>query len=255
MQRIIPIVAIVASLLAFVGAQICQECQADNDVYCLNQTSYQNCMKNAAFGAVETCPTGTVCSNSADVCVDSSQVDGTTVLDVCGLSASCQTCNTNKKYTCVSQTQFARCSSSGVVLSSSVYSCEEDEICIEAGLTFYNNICVPTCAADFVGFTSTCSNSVYQPSSTTTTTASPATTPEPSVQATGCTKAANADASLSSASYFYTSYTADATCRSYLYCQRATTGWTTVFLSCSGTRPYFDPTTSGCVSAKPTECT
>lgn len=109
--------------------------------------------ENAAFGDVEACPTGTVCSNSADVCVDSSLVDDTTVLDVCGSGAngaSCAVCQTNAKYTCVSSTQFARCSSSGVVSTSNVYSCQENEICILAGLTNYNNICVPSCAADFV---------------------------------------------------------------------------------------------------------
>ncbi|KAH8343114.1 hypothetical protein KR059_005278 [Drosophila kikkawai] len=250
MQRIIPIVAIVASFLAFVGAQICQECQADNDVYCLNQTSYQNCMKNAAFGAVETCPTGTVCSNSADVCVDSSQVDGTTVLDVCGLPASCQTCNTNKKYTCVSQTQFARCSSSGVVLSSSVYSCEEDEICIEAGLTFYNNICVPTCAADFLDMKATCSNVEF---TTTTTTAAPTTTPTPEVRKTKCSEAAAA--SGTTAKFFYTRYMDDATCRSYLYCGLAGNDYDTVFLSCKLPKIYFDSNVGECVDTKPAECT
>ncbi|XP_020817060.1 uncharacterized protein LOC110190770 [Drosophila serrata] len=254
MRRIIATLAIVASLLAFVEAQICKECQTSNDVYCHNQTSYQNCMKNAAFGDIVNCPTGTVCSNSVDVCVDKSLVDGSTVVDVCGTSASCQACLSNNKYACVSQTQFARCSSSGVILSSSVFSCDEGEICILAGLANFNNICVPSCAADFVGLTSTCSNSEYEPSSTTST-SSPATTPSTSVQADGCTAAANADSSLSSATYFFTSYTADATCRSYLYCQRATTGWTTVFLSCSGTKPYFDPTTSNCVATKPNGCT
>ncbi|KAH8286106.1 hypothetical protein KR054_002716 [Drosophila jambulina] len=255
MQRIIAIIAIAASLLAFVGAQTCQECQAANDAYCINQTSYQNCMNNAAFGAVETCPTGTVCSNSADVCVPSSQVDGSTILDVCGTSTNCESCSfSNNKYTCVSQTQFARCSSSGVVSSSNVFSCGEGEICSLRGLLDHNNICIPSCAADFLGLTFTCSNSVYE-SSGTTTTASPGTTPSPSVQATGCTEAADADSSLSSVSYFFTSYTPDTTCRSYLYCQRATTGWTTVFLSCSGNRQYFDPETANCVAAKPTGCT
>ncbi|KAH8235264.1 hypothetical protein KR032_011938 [Drosophila birchii] len=254
MQRILVTIAILASLLAFGGAQTCQECQTANDVYCHNQTSYQNCMKNAAFGDIVNCPTGTVCTNSADVCVESTQVDGSTVLDVCGTSASCQACLSNNKYTCVSQTQFARCSSSGVVSTTNVFSCGEGEICILAGLTYFNDICVPTCAADFVGMTATCSNSEYQPSSTTTT-ASPATTPSSSDQATGCTEAANADASLSAVSYFFTAYTADATCRSYLYCQRTTTGWSTVFLSCSATKPYFDPTTSNCAATKPTGCT
>jgi len=44
MQRIIAIVAIVAAGLSLVAAQTCQECQTDNDVYCHNQTAYQNCM-------------------------------------------------------------------------------------------------------------------------------------------------------------------------------------------------------------------
>jgi len=98
------------------------------------------------------CPTGTVCSNSDDVCVDSSEVN-TTVLDVCGTSAGngaqCEVCSS--KYACVSSTQYVRCSSSGSLITSNVYSCGTDESCIIESLSVFGSLCVPSCAAEFVG--------------------------------------------------------------------------------------------------------
>ncbi|KAH8286160.1 hypothetical protein KR054_003533, partial [Drosophila jambulina] len=252
MQRIIATVAIAASLLALVGAQTCQECQAANDAYCINQTSYRNCMNNAAFGGVETCPTGTVCSNSADVCVDESLVDGSTVLDVCGSSGgngnNCEVCATDAKFSCVSSTQFARCSSSGNLITSTVYSCGEDEVCIIDSLSLFGTLCVPNCAADYVGMEATCTNSVYQPI---TTTAAPTTTPNADQRQQACRDAEPS----SSPSYFYTRNYDDSTCSSYLYCQKSgTDSWVAIYMSCVNPRPFFDVSTGNCVPTRPASC-
>ncbi|KAH8235265.1 hypothetical protein KR032_011937, partial [Drosophila birchii] len=252
MQRIISTIAIVASFLALVGAQTCQECQTANDVYCHNQTSYQNCMKNAAFGDIVNCPTGTVCSNSADVCVQSSLVDGSTLLDVCGTSGGngekCEVCATDAKFSCVSSTQFARCSASGDLITSTVYTCDPDEVCIIDSLSLYGTICVPTCAADYVGFEATCTNSVYEPI---TTTAAPATTPSADQRQQACR---DAESSFSS-SYFYTRNYDDATCKSYLYCQKSgTDSWVSIYMSCADSRPFFDVSTGSCVATRPASC-
>ncbi|KAH8256992.1 hypothetical protein KR038_001049 [Drosophila bunnanda] len=252
MLRITANIAIVASLLAFVGGQTCQECQADNAVYCHNQTSYQNCMKNAAFGDIVNCPADTVCSNSGDVCVPSSQVDGTAVLDVCGASGGngvdCEVCATNAKFSCVSTTQFARCSSSGDLISSTVYSCDADEVCIIDSLSLFGTLCVPTCAADYVGMEATCTNSVYQP---VTTTAAPTTTPSADQRQQACRDAEPS----SSPNYFYTRNYDDSTCNSYLYCQKSgTDNWVSIYMSCAASRPFFDVSTGSCVVTRPASC-
>ncbi|XP_016959175.1 uncharacterized protein LOC108030663 isoform X2 [Drosophila biarmipes] len=248
MQRIIAIVAIVAAGLSLVAGQTCQECQTDNDVYCHNQTAYQNCMKSAPVGDIVSCPTGTVCSNSDDVCVASSEVS-TTVLDVCGSSASngasCEVCSS--KYACVSSTQYVRCSSSGSLITSNVYSCASDESCIIDALSVFGSLCVPACAADFAGYSASCSNSVYQPA---TTTAAPTTTPTATQKEEICSAAEP----TTNYGYFFASNTDDSTCKTYLYCQKSGSNWIAIFMTCDASKPYFDSTTSSCVVTKPTSC-
>ncbi|XP_017127478.1 serine-rich adhesin for platelets [Drosophila elegans] len=250
MQRIIAIVAIMALGASSVTAQSCQTCQSDNDVYCHNQTSYQNCMKSAPIGKVIECPSGTVCSNSEDVCVASSALTST-ILDVCGSSgangAQCEECSNGAKYACVSRTSYARCSSSGALLTSNVYDCDSDEICVIQALATYDTICVPSCAAEFVGVTETCSNTVYQPI---TTTAAPPTTPSAAQKQQACSDGGTSN----TASYFYVPYTDDSTCNSYLYCQKSGTDWVAIYMSCAPTKPFFDSTTSRCVDTRPASC-
>ncbi|KAH8235263.1 hypothetical protein KR032_011939 [Drosophila birchii] len=249
--------------LAFVAAQKCQECQADNLVYCLNQTSYRNCMKDAPFGDVEQCPEGTVCTNSADVCVK--DLDGTTVIDVCGSDSACETCAESSKYACVSSTQFARCKGT-TLITSTIYSCEEDEVCYQEGFGIYQTVCVPSCVLDFIDVKPTCTNNEF---TTTTTTAAPSTTPSDADEQDICEKAASvttgttaADSTSTSTTastvtqFFYTLNTGDKSCSTYLYCQKGPddTTWKTVFFTCSAPKPYFDSTTKGCVATKPTGC-
>lgn len=168
MKRTLLILAIVFCGLAIVKALECQECLEDNDVYCVDQTSYRNCiskfkikfrqylvlkrfhLESKPFGNVISCPDDTVCTNSKNVCVKSSDLAESEV-DVCGTSGGnqCATC-TNQKYTCVSKNQFARCSES-VVVDSNIYDCDTDEICSSEALEKYDNICTPSCVLDFVG--------------------------------------------------------------------------------------------------------
>ncbi|KAH8379133.1 hypothetical protein KR009_003205 [Drosophila setifemur] len=261
MERIVTLLAIVVCGLVLVDAQNCQECQEANDVYCYNQTSYQYCMGGATIGSVENCPTGSVCSNSDATCVPSSDI-GNGVLDVCGSSSSGQNCAvcaaTGSKFTCVSRTQYARCSG-GAVVSSNVFTCGADEICNTEALATYKTLCVPSCAASYLDIESTCTNSDY---ATTTTTADPnvtPSTPSPTTQQTACTAAADSLSIPATRAYFYALYTADTSCNSYLYCQRnaatASSTWTTVFLTCNNAAlPYFNSATNKCVATKPSTC-
>ncbi|KAH8343115.1 hypothetical protein KR059_005279 [Drosophila kikkawai] len=241
----------------------CQVCLGDNDVYCLNQTSYQNCMKGKPFGDVEVCPTGTVCTNDADICVENP--DGTTIQDVCGDASTCESCTGSNKYTCVSSTQFARCKSTTLV-TSTIYSCEEDEVCYQGGLEAYETICVPSCVLNFLDVKPSCTNNEF---TTTTTTAAPPTTPSddevqeiceaaanPSTSSEGATTASTSTTASPGNKFFYTKNTLDNTCNSYLYCQKGPndTKWATVFLTCLAPKQYFDSKTLGCVATKPADC-
>ncbi|XP_020816920.1 mucin-5AC-like [Drosophila serrata] len=274
MQLILTVSLIVAfGNLAFVSAQKCQECQTNNDVYCHNQTTYQNCMKGKPIGDVEQCPEGTVCTNDLDVCVE--KPDGTNIMDVCGSNSACGSCDGSPKYTCVSSTQFARCKGT-TLITSTIYSCEEDEVCYQKGLDDYETVCVPSCALNYLDAQPTCTNDDF---TTTTTTAAPPTTPSDADRQNICEAAASGTtasptstlstespttgtSSTTSATttavtkFFYTRNTGDKTCTTYLYCQKSPTGteWTTVFLTCSAPKPYFDSTTKNCVATKPTDC-
>ncbi|KAH8331825.1 hypothetical protein KR074_004982 [Drosophila pseudoananassae] len=248
MQRILTICALVACGLVSAMAQNCQVCQDSNDVYCLNQTSYQFCMSGSVIGEVQSCAEGSVCSNANDACVATSEISAT-ILDVCA-DSSCGVCNINTaKYTCVSSTQYARCTSQNEFLT--ILSCPEDKICISDALATYGSICVPACAAEFLDLKATCSNAEF---ATTTTTAAPTTTPDPANLQGACTTGDT----TSKPPYFYTKYSQDTTCKSYVYCQRndseATNKWTAVFLTCTSTKPYFDSETKKCVETKPTGC-
>ncbi|EDX10636.1 GD14594 [Drosophila simulans] len=251
MQRIIALVAIMACGLSFVAAQSCQTCLEQNDVYCVDQNSYQNCMKNGPVGDIIECPAGTVCSNSDSVCALVSELNST-ILDVCGGSGgngvNCEVCSSGAKYACVSSTQYARCSSSGDVLTSSVYNCGTDEICNIDALSTYQTICVPSCASEFLGLDATCSNSIYQP--TTTTTGAPTTTPSAAQKEDLC----SAGEPSTNPSYFFTRITDDSTCNSYLYCQKSGTTWVALYMTCRASTPFFDSDTSSCVTTRPTSC-
>nr|XP_016941719.2 uncharacterized protein LOC108018658 [Drosophila suzukii] len=251
MKVTIPIFAIVLCGLTVVESQNCQECISDNEVYCVNQTSYRNCLKSSPFGNVINCPTGTVCTNSNDVCVQSSEVTGT-IIDVCGTSGGigCATC-TDTNYACVSKTQFARCSKEALI-DANVYSCNTDEICSSTALKKYGNICVPSCARDFLDLNATCSNSEYS----TTTTAAPSTvSPSADDKISACTQAEKDLGVPSNTTYFLTIYKADITCHTYLYCQRnVDVKWETVYMSCSSSQPYYDSKKNVCVGTKPTGC-
>lgn len=98
----------------------------------------------------------------------------------------------------------------------------------------------------------TCSNSEY----TTTTTAAPTTvTPSTEQKNSACTEAEKDLQIPKETLYFFTIYKEDTSCHTYLYCERTeSTEWDTVYLSCHQPKPYFDSTTSLCVSTKPTGC-
>ncbi|KQS44180.1 uncharacterized protein LOC6544873 [Drosophila erecta] len=251
MKRTLLIMAIVFCGLAAVKALKCQECLTDNEVYCIDQTSYRNCINSKPFGNVISCPTDTVCTNSKNVCVKSSEIQET-IVDVCGAPGGyeCASCTT-QNYACVSKNQFARCSDSGLV-ESNIYDCDTDEICSSEALEKFDNICAPSCFLNFLNLKATCSNSEY----TTTTTAAPTTvTPSIDQKKAACTKAETDLKIPENTSYFYTIYQGDTSCHTYLYCEKSETSeWDTVYLSCPKTKPYFDSTTSLCVSTKPSGC-
>ncbi|XP_052844278.1 uncharacterized protein LOC128257343 [Drosophila gunungcola] len=252
MQLIILVLAILSCGLAVEVTLNCEKCLASTDVYCINQTSYRNCIKNAPIGNVINCPTGTVCTNSDVVCVKSSELPEN-IVDVCGTSGGgtgCAKCTT-QKFTCVSRNQFARCSDT-TLINSNIYDCDTDEICVSEALDKYDNICVPSCASKFLNLKASCSNSEY----TTTTTEAPTTVTPSSEQKKSACSAAATDLNIpATTKYFFTKYNADTTCRSYLYCERSgTTDWSIVYMTCTSSKPFYDSAKSVCVATKPSTC-
>ncbi|SPP84719.1 flocculation protein FLO11-like [Drosophila guanche] len=250
MQKITAILALACGLLAFVSAQKCQECQSGNSAYCHSQTEYRNCMQNNPIGDIVSCDSGYVCSNTENVCVLSYLVDGSSVLDVCGAPGGngddCEVCIGSNKYSCVSKTQFVRCVDQQAS-TANVYSCGTDEICVIEALATHGTLCVPTCAATFLNETATCSNSEY------------VAPPNPTVptldeQVKACKEAGDLPAN-SNFPYFYTRYTNDATCSSYLYCEKVSSvTWLAILYKCNGAEPFFDSASSRCVAIRPDSC-
>ncbi|KAH8397427.1 hypothetical protein KR222_003755, partial [Zaprionus bogoriensis] len=192
------------------------------------------------------CDADEVCTNSDNICEPKDQLSSD-ITSVCGTgSGACQTCSATDKYTCVSSTQGARCVN-GQLSTLLIFECGDDEICVTDAVEPFDTPCVPQCVADFANWNSSCSNAVYTPP-----TLSPPTTPSPSDIQSICTQAA----ASKSTRYFY-AY-ADATCRSYVYCQRRTTTTTifdTTFAgSCSSPTPYFNTANGACQATVPASC-
>ncbi|XP_022220931.2 mucin-5AC-like [Drosophila obscura] len=252
MQKIIAVLAFAAyGPLVFVAAQKCQECQSGNSAYCYSQTAYRNCMQNNPIGDIVSCGSGYVCSNTEEVCVMSHFVDGSSVLDVCGAAGAnngenCEVCSGSNKYSCVSETQFVRCVDQQVS-TANVYSCDTDEICVIEALATHGTLCVPTIVATFLNESATCSNSEYV--------APPnPTVPTMQEQVKACKEAGELPPNSNNLSFF-TGYTNDATCNSYLYCEKVSSvTWIAILYNCDGAEPFFDSASSRCVSIRPADC-
>ncbi|XP_068150691.1 uncharacterized protein [Drosophila tropicalis] len=244
MQKLLIALAIVGLRILATTAQSCKVCQTANSAYCYNQTHFYNCMKNEITGDLDACSTGEVCSNSPAVCVPTADITDT-IVDVCGSNGNgnCGSCSGSTTYTCVSSNQFARCVGG---VTSSVYDCGANEVCVLSALTDYGTICVPNCTLSFLDLEATCSND----GNVKTTTVAPSTT-------TGVYTNVCDDAATSTELYFYTMNTADSSCRSYIYCQRSSTSAAfnvALYLSCPTTKPYYDNTQNACVTTKPSGC-
>ncbi|XP_034109944.1 integumentary mucin C.1 [Drosophila albomicans] len=240
---------LVLLLVAMIGQALsqsqCQVCQSDNQVSCESESTYYICLGERRYGPYS-CEANEVCTNSADICVDKSLVTGS-IINVCGDDESaCQSCPDNKKYTCVSSTQAARCVN-GEVSTSLIIDCAEDEICVSEAETTFKNVCVPNCAADFAQYNATCSNAVYTPP-----TQAPPTTPSPTEVLSICQEAAETKTTR----YFF-AYV-DSTCRTYVYCEKASltsTTFTQTFTGgCSSPTPYFNTATSKCQATISDSC-
>ncbi|XP_062131595.1 uncharacterized protein LOC133842503 isoform X1 [Drosophila sulfurigaster albostrigata] len=242
-------IGVLVLLVAMIGqvlSQIqCQVCQSDNQVSCESETTYSICLGERKYGPYS-CEANEVCTNSADICVDKSLVTGS-IINVCGDDeTACQTCLNNRNYACVSSTQAARCVN-GELSTSLIIDCAEDEICVSDAEPFFSTVCVPNCAATFAQYNATCSNAVYTPP-----TQAPPTTPSPTEVLSICQEAAETKTTR----YFF-AY-ADSTCRTYVYCEKASltsTTFTQTFTGgCSSPTPYFNTATGRCQATISDSC-
>ncbi|XP_032587584.1 mucin-5AC-like isoform X2 [Drosophila mojavensis] len=242
------IAVLVIASLGFTAVQSqeelkCGTCLAENEVLCVSETSYYFCFDGVSLGDEQQCTGDTVCSNAEEICVPKTQISET-VKNVCGDASigGCGKCITGNKYTCVSPTQAARCVNNEIA---SIINCKGDEICIadvEVG-----SVCVPQCAAAYLGKNATCNEDAEY----TTPTPAPSTTPSPDERSRICNEASEGVTGL----FFYTH--ADESCRNGVYCQRpslSSTDWTTFYRPCSAPTPYFNTLLKYCVETKPTNC-
>ncbi|XP_023299070.2 uncharacterized protein LOC111681504 [Lucilia cuprina] len=207
----------------------CEECMA-NDAFCVDETSYYLCMNGKPMKTeLITCPEDQVCSKSANICEPKADDNA-----ICG-GSSCNICNIDDKYTCVSKTQFGRCLNGKVAVTSS---CEKGSLCSTEMLT-YGQICAPTCVLDFFGLSATCSND--QPI---TTTAAPPSTPNVATMKEKC-EAKQSDKKI------YT-VLGDAKCETYIYCEKVGTDIEAILMKCSP--GFYDSTKEECVTVKPESC-
>ncbi|KAH8371728.1 hypothetical protein KR093_008725 [Drosophila rubida] len=221
----------------------CKTCQSANDAYCESESTYYICLGKQRVGPFN-CNADEVCTNSLDICVNKDEVTGS-IKNVCA-DSGCEVCATDKKFTCVSRTQAARCIN-GNVSPSLLINCEADEVCISEAETLFGTVCVANCAANFANLNATCSNTVYTPPTET-----PPTTPSPIVEQSICQSAA----ATKTGRYFF-AY-ADSSCRTYVYCERSSvtsTTFTTTFSgSCASPNIYFNTANGRCESSIPDSC-
>lgn len=130
--------------------QNCKRCMSTNDAYCVDETTYYLCMDgNHLTNTLHTCPVDHVCTDSENVCEPKVKSDGTTNVAAC--STGCSKCPdstaVNKRYTCVSKTQYGRCANGEVTI---VSTCEGDSLCSSELYATTGKICSPQCVIDFV---------------------------------------------------------------------------------------------------------
>ncbi|XP_053955734.1 uncharacterized protein LOC128861554 [Anastrepha ludens] len=238
---------VIALCLLFVAAALaadqCGVCM-NNFVLCINDTSYKLCYDDAESAVttlspiddeVYNCPSGEYCTNSTNVC--EANPDGVNITAVCDSSSvTCGSCTGKKSgtFVCVSSTQFAICTTTG---ASNALSCNADQLCSEDLLTksTLKKVCATQAVLDFLEAKQTCANDdLVTP---TTTTATPV--PQDDLLK-DCSSANN------TAAYFEIQNTAN--CRSYIYCERSSTGYLALEMLCRSGQ-FYSAAQKKCITA------
>ncbi|KAL7739496.1 hypothetical protein ACLKA6_003941 [Drosophila palustris] len=120
----------------------CNECQATNDVACINQTSYHLCFGQSTPNTAQTftCPEGLVCTEQPNICFQRTEIPSS-----CGDTSSCGLCNENKVFACTSLHTFSFCYG-GPTPSAVNGTCPSGRFCDASSA----NICVSQATADSI---------------------------------------------------------------------------------------------------------
>ncbi|KAM8709020.1 hypothetical protein ACLKA7_015914 [Drosophila subpalustris] len=231
-------------------AEVASQCGVcmPSRVSCETESTFHICVGDQKIGPY-TCEADEVCTNSPNVCERRSNIQGS-IRNVCGVNdngnGECELCSNGNAFTCASRTQGARCVN-GVMSTSVLFDCGEDEICVSEAYDTFETVCVPKCAFDFIGYNVSCNNEVYTPP-----TLEPPTTPTLIEQQIICK-----DAAVGKTNRFFFAYV-DSSCRNYVYCERDTASNTyfqsTFFGSCHSPNPYFNTAIGRCQAKVPENC-
>ncbi|KAH8286513.1 hypothetical protein KR054_010597, partial [Drosophila jambulina] len=125
------------SSMAVMVVGICDTCQINNNVACVNETHYRMCSQNVAPNQILPCGEGKVCTEYAAICLPRNAVTPSCPTDAA--NGACETCNGNNLFVCTSRTTFQMCD--GTTMSDQVTYCKDDKICsISSG-----KFCVDKC--------------------------------------------------------------------------------------------------------------
>lgn len=115
----------------------CNYC-GDNDIACVNRTSFKLCFDGEKSEEIYTCPEGMACVGLNTKCAKD---DGNVPPECDQDTSGCDICNDSKLFTCTSRTTFAQCD--GTTITTTTGKCPEGFVCD----TRSNMACVNECNA------------------------------------------------------------------------------------------------------------
>ncbi|XP_022212869.1 uncharacterized protein LOC111067852 [Drosophila obscura] len=197
----------------------CNVCTGTANVACVSATEYQICsVAHVPLGPVTSCPTNYFCSASDAVCSPDESL---------GACVNCNKCSSDKRFACISSSQFALCLGQETPSASIVGSCGTSLVC-----SLEN--------ADI------CGSSATYPASCATNSSGGGT-------GTSITDPTQYCRSLQQRGRYPYGIDATTTCRQYVSCYTYAGVWYGAIYTCAGST-YFDSTTQTCTTQTQARC-
>uniref|UniRef100_A0A1I8NM42 Chitin-binding type-2 domain-containing protein n=1 Tax=Stomoxys calcitrans TaxID=35570 RepID=A0A1I8NM42_STOCA len=211
----------------------CNVCSAVTQMACVSETEFQVCVNNVPTGAVNSCPSGFICSTATAVTCQASDAGFEPTCN------ECNKCNADMTFACTGTNTYALCLGTNTPSPIATGSCGDGLVC---------NFNLPEICADPAdGTAATCPTANAETTTTTTTTTVAPTLDPPSFAQNLCeTVKINARMSLPA--------DMNMDCKNYVYCFLTANGtWSGQIYTCAGST-YFDDQTKYCMVNKPPGC-